>query len=489
MTLCVFKNMENTTVYLFEKFLEIEDKNNLFDYQIGNIKIWQYIRYTVCAQLLEEISGIRTTSMSDYLLESDKMGLLMKLKRNQFLIHKKDFLIIAHPRRVKEDNKYRCFVTEEFVSCLRKSYYVFEEPFCGKHFEPAATKNLKYIDLRYIMSHRYKIYKEKNDLKEIRLLVNYICELFIDGFEIDLNKDFRKKLVDIIREYMVIMCSQRIYVKLILGIIRPKAIFVTVSYNLFNQVLISVAKQMRIPTIELQHGRLGETHCAYNFRSCHQLESFPDYVFVYGEYERQKVRFPINKEHIFAVGYPELEKKARFYNSIDREQKCLTIVFAAGSMENEIMSKYAIEIGKQLIKNDVRVIYKLHPSEYQNWETKYPQLKQEFIQVIDNNDHSIYYYLGQADYVIGISSTALFEAMMFKTQILVIREMDYKKSEAIYINKCAELISSIDEIVDIIKNRKQVRQRYNCDFYFKKHAIRNMNEAMKEILGNEGGKW
>lgn len=474
--------MENTTVYLFEKFLDMEEENDLFDYQINDIKIWQYIRFNVCTKVLEELTGIKTTAdVSFHVLKKEKTNWFLRLKRSQFGVHKKECLIISHPRRIKENQKNRCFVTEEFVSKLRKSYYVFESPFRGIHFEPAETKNLKYIDMSFLYANRFFEDDVNKYQNEIKILAKYILQLTERKYEYDFNKNFEKYLIACIKQTLRERYYATIYANIFLRIIRPKMIFLAVSYSVFNQSLISVAKKRKIPVVELQHGRMGETHAAYNYKRVHELETFPDYVFVYGEYERRTVRFPISRKQVFAVGYPELERRSRINRNILSEKDCLTVVFTPGAMEGKILSKYAIEVVHRLGKEKIKIIYKLHPSEYQDWKIKYPELKTGGLEIIDNNQHDIYYYLAKANYVIGISSTSLFEAMMFKTQILVIKAMDYKKAEAVYSNKCASLVSSIDEVIDIIANNRQVREQYNCDFYFKKHAIRNMNEAIKKI--------
>lgn len=475
--------MENTTIYLFERFLDIEEAGELFDYQINGVKIWQYVRFSVCAKILEELTGIRTTAGSvSGSAKKEKKNWLLGLRRSQFLVHKKEFLIISHPRRIKENDTYRCFVTEEFVSRLRRSYYVFECPFGDIHFEPAETKNLKYVDMRFLYENRFINYDIDKYQEQINALAKYILQLMEEGYEYKFSKNFEKYLIACIRQAMQNRHYARIYANIFLRIIRPRLIFMAVSYSVFNQSLISVAKQMKIPVVELQHGRMGKTHAAYNFRRKRELESFPDYIFTYGEYECQKVRFPISKKQIFAVGYPELERKAKGCGGVGFGQDYLTVVFTPGAMEGEVVSQYALEMAERFSGKNIKIIYKLHPTEYQDWKKKYPQLKESNLEVIDNNDHDIYYYLSRADYVIGISSTSLFEAMMFRTQIMVIKAMDYKKTEAVYSNRCAVLVSSVDEAAGIIENRGKVRKQYDCDFYFKKHSIKNMNEAIKIIL-------
>ena len=56
--------MEKSISDLFEKFLEIEAQSSLYNLIIGNIKIWQYVRFNICDKLLQELSG------ADYLRDN-----------------------------------------------------------------------------------------------------------------------------------------------------------------------------------------------------------------------------------------------------------------------------------------------------------------------------------------------------------------------------------------------------------------------------------
>ena len=79
--------MKNTSVLLFEKFIQIEDKYQLFDYAIGNEKIWQYVRFAFCAKMLEVETGIRTTNRSAKINVSAQKDIKRKdfFKKNQSL--------------------------------------------------------------------------------------------------------------------------------------------------------------------------------------------------------------------------------------------------------------------------------------------------------------------------------------------------------------------------------------------------------------------
>ena len=474
--------MKNTSVLLFEKFIQIEDKYQLFDYVIGNEKIWQYVRFAFCAKMLEVETGIRTTNRSAKINVSAQKDIKRKdfFKKNQFLLRKKEMLVINHPRRVKEGNLYKCYVTDLLLRNMPYSYYVFEDGYKGMHYSPVATKGLKY-----------------RDISAVRRLYPYSTEIHRD----DIN-DFAKKIFEIYRKEGMIfnwkdgksflrqlICNTleniyygKKYAEIILNLICPKVVILTVYYNVYNQALIAVAKRKGIPTVELQHGRIGESHAAYNFCSKHELEGFPDFICVYGKYEKDIPRYPIPNSHIYATGYPELEKKVEYYRKININSSQKVVTFISSPVEGEIIAKYAIELRKKFSEKDVKIIFKLHPSEYDGWREHYSDLCEYAISIVDRNEYDIYHYLGQTDYVVGISSTVLFEAIPFDANIIIIKEQDYTKCKIIYENKCALLIENEEELIDIIRTGVKINSKNVDDFYFESHSIDKMISVIRECM-------
>ena len=144
--------MERNPGEFREKLLQIEDESGIFELEVNGIRLWQYVRWFCLVEIMYDITGIvgryeKRERISD---QAVKMGFWERVARQQFLLGKKDLIVMNHPRRIKEGKYYRCFVTETLLENLDCSYYVFENPFCGQHFRPAPTKNLKYIDVDLI---------------------------------------------------------------------------------------------------------------------------------------------------------------------------------------------------------------------------------------------------------------------------------------------------------------------------------------------------
>lgn len=91
------------------------------------------------------------------------------------------------------------------------------------------------------------------------------------------------------------------------------------AYDYKKMALISAAKKLKIPTVELQHGIIYKSHLAYIYPKVLSRELFPDYLLTYGEHFSKLVRkysSAFKDEHVIAVGFPYLEsisKKNRPY--------------------------------------------------------------------------------------------------------------------------------------------------------------------------------
>ena len=158
-------------------------------------------------------------------------------------------------------------------------------------------------------------------------------------------------------------------------------------------------------------------------------------------------------------------------------QKVLLFI---SSDEGTTVPEYAVELRKRQELKDIRMIYKLHPDEYAKWKSTYPQLVNSGLEIISENRHDIYYYLGHSDYVVGTSSTALYEASAFQTDIYIIRGGDYRMSRVLYENGYAQLVTDVDMLAEKILH--PVADRKNTKSYFEKNAIANMKRELDKIM-------
>lgn len=474
--------MEDAVTEFKEKLYKIEAESGIFELEVNHIRLWQYVRWFCLVEILYDVTGReeRTHIRRAVKVQNEKMGIRERISRWQFLLGRKDLVLINHCRRVKEGKYYRCFVTETILENLDCSYYVFEEDYFGCHFRPVTTKNLKYLDMKWIR----KIFNRKNDStnREIRKFFNQIIQVFEKENGIALSQKVKKGMHDYILQKYYEMYYRTIWAKIVFSLVRPKVFIVTSPYTPDVQAMIVEAKRRNIKTIELQHG-IDPTHIAYNYLYQGKVDIFCDYMFVYGKYDKEVPRYPIARDHVIAVGYPDLEIKAEYYKKRKRNGR-KTLLFISGDRTATILPDYAVELRKREELKEYRMIYKLHPDEYSAWKSVYPQLPNSGLEIIDDNKHDIYYFLGQADYVIGTSSSSLYQATAFDTEIFILRGGFYKASKILYENGYAQLVTSVDMIVDKIIN--SVKLDRPKESYFEKNAIENIKRELNRIMMESG---
>lgn len=158
---------------------------------------------------------------------------------------------------------------------------------------------------------------------------------------------------------------------------------------------------------------------AYHFfRDANPSEEMwkPDYFFAYGDYDIQTIRNYIDKNNMFAVGNYRLAK----LKCIESSDKIMII---GDISENGCLVEFAIKI-KELL-GDKKIVYRFHPEANAMLVHK-DILKENRIEISDDPSVSIYNYLSNAEVVIGLNSTALFEASYLGKKVFVYGDDDNK---------------------------------------------------------------
>lgn len=476
---------------IIDQFLEYEKDNNLFQLEIDGFRYWHYIRKVIYDDILNKdnkVGQAHTNLSKEYYYKR----VLLKLKQipNWFLFNplwalkERDLLILNHHRRVKNSERFDCLYTDELLEKFDYSYYVFEQPILEKHIRPIRTKNIRYLD--YI-NFKFAVYHEikkkvfrfsfNEDTKNKIMHVLADIENF---FEVKIDND---KILSILeKKYLYNKYYREAYAN-ILGKVKPKAIIEVVSYGADRFIINEVAKEKGIPVIELQHGTMGKYHIAYNFSKKMELPTFPDYVFIFGQFWNDNTRLPINEDNVKVVGWPYFEKKVNFYKqkneSKQRDRK--TILFISQGTIGKELSQMAVTLSNVLDKDFYRIIYKLHPGENSRWKDEYPWLIGTDIEVIDHNFHDMHYYFSRADIQVGVYSTALFEGLAYKCKTIIVKMYGHETMSSLYETGLAFLANCSEELIDFCKGKND-GNKYKIEYYWEKNSMENMIREINKIM-------
>lgn len=460
---------------LADRFLEFEEKI-IFSKRI-HCNMWMYIRHDIYELLCLKI-GLRQKQdrcryryfkqwklTPDQMMEKNTVGNVKNLQH-------KDILVIPHSRRIRcEDGLYKCIYTDLLTNRLSEKCFILDTGDVFQGFLPMNKKDTKYFDIDDFK----KVINIPLPTRDDRIDEDWIDEILnelINIFDITLSKREINDIKTIAGSAKYYNRIYRLIYAYILEKVSPKVVVIVCYYSTGMMTLCEISKEYGIPVVELEHGLICDMYIDYNFLKKRNLKEFPDYIFTWGE--KPGVRFPIDDDKIRKVGFPELESKVQ---TNIREKKSILFISAI----NREVAEYARYISDNIDHKKYDVIFKLHPLEYGRFESDYGEVfKDSNVEVITDTNRSIYDFLSISDWVVGTSSTAIFEATMFQTKIAVMESNEYEYCKELYENNYAVLVKNKEELLRIIESDSITLKK--DDFFYKRNSLNRMESEIYRIV-------
>ena len=486
----------NSLIYI-KKFLKFEKDMKLFEVNIAEVKIWNYIRDRVYNNVkikLDNLSPVYTKNKVE-----KKIYFRWENFKNYFYINKlkkSDLLVLTHPRRIKQGDLYYCIYTDYLLKEIEKNnkytFKVLEEPFWTNfpaskvgHFSPVPTNNLIYTDFIQIEADiKINIYKilYKRRVNQIRNQILKILNCVEKYFNVSIE-DSLENFVDIL---LYVKVMKRKFRKILVKI-APKAILNFYCPSIPRLLLTEISNNLKIPSIDLQHGNIGISEpIHYKFYENKKYLCLPNYIFSFGEKFVNKQYLPTQSFKVIPCGYPFLELKKNEYENNIRKASKKYILFVSQGLLGEIMTNFASKLSGYLKKYpEYKIIYKLHPFERNR---KYEVLEKDNIIVIDGNEHDIYYYAKDSYCQVGVYSTAVYECIQFNLPTFIINNV-YGTEEAKALLGAEEGIYYVDsalECYNIILNGIRKPSSRLKDALWKKNSLNNMLNNIEKIIKKGG---
>ena len=397
--------MIKTIKDLCEFIWYLEDKYVLLDFEIDNVKVWQYLRMEIYYLMAEELGILEQRNKSQ-----QSISVLIKnsfsLFKNIFIANPfltlnkhKDVVVFTHNRSKKIEDKFEDIYTHSLVTDLRKSnksFLCFEKPFQGKHVREK-DPNVKYQDFILLASILYgKLYriKDKDSLGLIRQVEKEIENATNNS--IDLISLIKRN----VGRYKL---GNKLYLSLF-NKIQPKVIYSVASYSYLGD-MICAAKTLGIKTIELQHGVISKYHMGYSFEKKQELLYYSDVFYSWGNFWNKSVSNTFNEVKSF--GFQYFRDRIKRYNNKVKENKIL--ILSQTALGEKIMNE-TFKLVNEL--SGFQILYKLHPEEYKIYK-KYPSYSKlasnknlKFVE-----ECNLYQIMSESKIQIGVFSTALYEGV------------------------------------------------------------------------------
>lgn len=447
---------------VLNEFINFENENKVFEYKIDDIYFWYLIRRRISDNILISKKLIST---SDYTTGNnivEKALYFSKYLLNAFFnLFKKvphvDEIIINHPRKIIVDGKYIDIYTYYLENDLREkgiNFITLDVPLNWHKHLLKKEKHIRYMENFSIIK---KIIFNKLNAKKIKQneILQKLSKQLIAKFGDDGN------LISVVNLEIQKFKDDYKYFKHFLKKANPKKISIVISE--VYPGIIAAAKELGIETVEIQHAVITKEHLAYEYPNQKNIPYFPDKIRLFGEYWYDTVDLPLEKKDIVLTENKFLTSKRNEKVSKKNNQ----ILFITQGWVTKKMLIYIQKFIKKTSK--YHIVVKLHPSEYEVWQKIYPELvelKENFgIEVVDNFNKSIYDWLIESKYVVGVSSTCLYEALFFDCEVHLLNLPSVEIMSDLIDKKLAKLANNAQELAENIKTKSKGKIDLNYIYF------------------------
>ena len=270
-----------------------------------------------------------------------------------------------------------------------------------------------------------------------KVRIDFIEALGVDPG--DLIKQCRKAIIPFqsTRDGMKEMCQN-------LG---TKTMFLSHGYGASNMAMLEGARLAGARIIELQHGIISKFHLGYSYPNRATVPHMPDELWCFGQYWIDTTPLPSSMK-TRVIGAPYVAQRA-LESTAPRNPK--QVVFNSQGVIGKLILDFAIETALQ--RKDLKVIFRLHPSEdvstYQKLLQKYGVIPVNFS--LSARIPNIFALQAESGIQVGAFSTTLFEGMALGTRTICldlpgVEYMDpaIARGDVIKVKSVEELVAQID---------------------------------------------
>lgn len=460
---------------VMDQLLQFEKTYSLDQIEIGGLLIWDYLRFQVYMQLPILLGIYENDAHIISNVRWKKIKLLIKsifnFRRNPYLSSQKDIMIIGSARRKLIDGKWMDIICDPLLNDLDYSYIYIENHFQYGHVSPTYTCKAYYLDIiTFLALLQQKIKRRNFNIKKTdQEKIIWLGQILQEEFNVKI--DFLPLVQNILLQSAVL---HKKYAKL-LKKIQPKALIIVCSYG--YELLIKEAKKQNIPVIELQHGVINYYHFGYSYPFIKKTQ-FPDYLFLFGDYWKRTIPYPLRKDSIYPIGYKffDIRKKA-----VSTKSKKNNVLVISGPYIGDSIVDKTVEIAKQ--NKEIEFVFKLHPNEKLPWKKYYSSLDLPNISVIDTQEIDLYELLRDANCLIGVNSTVLYEGLAFGIPVFILEVEGYEYMQDLIEDDIVVFLDETSKFGDLYSSiiNNQTQKKIGNDI-IKSYDQKFLNNSLRHII-------
>lgn len=406
-----YKNIE-----LHKKFLRFEDEYDLFSQENPYMEYWDVIRYCVFIQIEH---GVAKKKEGVLFIEVIKFffGILWFL-----------FFVLSKFRRgtyfffLASRNKYKGFFIDQNVeNVLNYTQTISSKIVLYESYKNDKSKYSVVSDYSSTIFGGIKRFIKVNR-------IDFILDQIEKIFEVQLD---RKEIYTELKRFKF----DQFYYRLIFKVLNTKTVFLT--QNGIQKGLIQACFDLKIKSIELQHGVVDESHMAYSY-SKYTLKSnkciiTTEFIFSFSPFWFKE--FNCHSE-IISIGND-------FFVNENVVSGMNQVLIISSKVHSSFLMPLAKEMSDQLI--GVKIIFKLHPSEFKDLGTYVKYFEGNTNIQIVTNEYSVKQLIETSSELIAIASTAVYEALQCGLKVYIYKKSNYYRHNHILDFPNVHIIDNLED--------------------------------------------
>lgn len=436
---------------LCELIWQVENELSLLQFEIAGVKPWHGLRMEIYYELAQRLGVLeKPHSYGDdwrARLRHSVSIAYSAIRWNPYRSGDRvDAVVLPHQRKMMIDGQNVDIYTRNLVEELRGkgvSLEVLERRFQNRHLGEigSGTSRVDLISVAGHLSSRLPYRHTKHHEESIHVIRNRFRELC--GVDLDLHRKFSRYIKRFRCEYALF---RRLF-----AMKKPREVYVVVAYALAP--LVAAARDAGSEVIELQHGTFSKFHLGYSFpgSSFEELNYLPTKFLAWSTYWKQMCPLPLPPERIEVRPHALLATAKARYALVEKVPGKVLVISQGvlGRRLAEFIQEAIPELGT------ISIDYKLHPGEADRWRD-YPGLKYlsrlPQVHIHNDNSTSLYRLMAEAESVIGVFSTAVYEAMEFGCRPVLLDLPGVEYMSQLLESGTATLVSRPNELANALRS-------------------------------------
>jgi len=430
-------------------FIDLEKKHDLLEWEIDGVLAWQSARIALYMAIRRLVESHAALSNRQTILDKFKVfykrAIINSIIFNPFLdFTRSDALVFESGRKYFVDDKYIDIYTKYFCDDLAKdsiSHTKYGTNYVADDLAVRSFK-VKHIDFIVLASQLISYFINtsisKNDTSKIKIIENEI------NAALSIKIELGAILINEIKKFK----SQYPFYKLLFKIKKPRDIYLTDSPS--KAPLIKAAKDCNVTVSEFQHGLIVKEELVSNFPETKEdsLYYFPNKFLLWDNLNACTAKIPLSNKNIVYFKNKHLEFMRNKCQDIPRKEKQILIIAQITGFD--AILDFVLNNTAEM--KEWQFIYKLPAGQTVGAfvdASNFNVSEHKNLKVI-GNEQSLYPFMAESKYAIGVYSTGLIEASYFGCEVLLLNLPGVEQASILIEQNKAKLINANERLLDYL---------------------------------------